>query len=291
MVSFSAGQEAARRLLEGPQRYTCLAGGTRSGKTFLIVRMIMIRALQAKGSRHAILRHHANAARASIALGTLPQVVQLCFPGVRLKEHRQDGYFALPNGSRVWIGGLDDNDRVEKILGLEYASVFLNEASQIPYSTALVAFTRLAQVTRGIHQHAFVDLNPAGKSHWTNVLFGEQRDPVSMQPIKERNKRSYRSFPEWLCADAGRSVSIFRWGDAGVEIRHARKVLDTGRFLGRCRVRSTQLRSIFPVAIIPRGLAASRVRHHYRRARRRHNLARTLGLLSRPLSQSMRRDG
>ena len=73
--------EAARRLEKAPQRYTCLAGGTRSGKTFLIVRMIMIRALQAKGSRHAILRHHANAARASIALGTLPQVVQLCFPG------------------------------------------------------------------------------------------------------------------------------------------------------------------------------------------------------------------
>ena len=83
-----------------------------------------------KDSRHVILRHHANAARASIALGTLPQVVQLCFPGMRLKEHRQDGYFALPNGSRVWIGGLDDNVRVEKILGLEYASVFLNEASQ-----------------------------------------------------------------------------------------------------------------------------------------------------------------
>ena len=70
MVSFSAGQEAARRLLEGSQRYTCLAGGTRSGKTFLIVRMIMMRALEAKDSRHVILRHHANAARASIALGT-----------------------------------------------------------------------------------------------------------------------------------------------------------------------------------------------------------------------------
>lgn len=145
MVSFSAGQEAARRLLEGSQRYTCLAGGTRSGKTFLIVRAIVMRALQEKGSRHAILRFRANAARASIALGTLPQVVQLCFPGILLKEHRQDGYFALPNGSRIWIGGLDDKDRVEKILGLEYATVFLNEASQIPYSSALIAFTRLAQ--------------------------------------------------------------------------------------------------------------------------------------------------
>jgi hypothetical protein len=52
MVSFSAGQEASRRLLEGPQRYTCLAAGTRSGKTFLIVRTIVMRALQEKGSRH-----------------------------------------------------------------------------------------------------------------------------------------------------------------------------------------------------------------------------------------------
>ena len=185
MVSFSAGQEAARRLLEGPQRYTCLAGGTRSGKTFLIVRAIIMRALQAKGSRHAILRFRANAARASIALGTLPQVVQLCFPGMPLKEHRQDGYFALPNGSRIWIGGLDDKDRVEKILGLEYATVFLNEASQIPYSSALIALTRLAQVSVGIHQHAFVDLNPLGKMHWTNVLFGDKRDPISMRLLND----------------------------------------------------------------------------------------------------------
>jgi hypothetical protein len=101
MVSFSAGQEAARRLLEGPQRYTCLAGGTRSGKTFLIVRMILIRALQAKGSPCSApprqcgagfhRARHASSSRAAL------------FSRMR-QEHRQDGYFALPNDSRVWIG-------------------------------------------------------------------------------------------------------------------------------------------------------------------------------------------
>lgn len=198
MVSFSAGQEAARRLLEGPQRYTCLAGGTRSGKTFLIVRAILMRALQEKGSRHVILRFRANAARTSIALSTLPQVLQFCFPDLPLKEHRQDGYFALPNGSRIWIGGLDDKDRAEKILGHEYATVFLNEASQIPYSSALIAFTRLAQVTRKIHQHAFVDLNPSGKTHWTNILFGDKRDPVSKQPLKDPDnyRRAFLNPPD-----------------------------------------------------------------------------------------------
>jgi len=185
MVSFSPGQEAARRLLEGPQRYTCLAGGTRSGKTFLIVRSIVARALKAPGSRHAILRFHANAARASIALDTLPNVAKLCFPALKLKQHRQDGFFELPNKSRIWIGGLDDKERVEKILGLEYVSIFLNEASQIPYASALVAFTRLAQKVDGLKQRAYVDLNPVAKSHWTNLLFGEKRDPLSMQKLAD----------------------------------------------------------------------------------------------------------
>lgn len=185
MVSFSSGQEAARRLLEGPQRYTCLAGGTRSGKTFLIVRSIVARALKAPGSRHAILRFHANAARASIALDTLPNVAKLCFPALKLKQHRQDGFFELPNKSRIWIGGLDDKERVEKILGLEYVSIFLNEASQIPYASALVAFTRLAQKVDGLKQRTYVDLNPVAKSHWTNLLFGEKRDPLSMQKLAD----------------------------------------------------------------------------------------------------------
>ena len=185
MATFSPGQEAARRLLEGRQRYTCLVGGTRSGKTFLIVRAIILRALKAEGSRHAILRFHANAARASIALDSLPNVVRICFPDTTIKARRQDGFFEFENGSRIWIGGLDDKDRVEKILGLEYSTVFLNEASQIPYASALVAFTRLAQVVPKLRQRAFVDLNPVGTSHWTNRLFGDKRDPVSLKPLKD----------------------------------------------------------------------------------------------------------
>ena len=185
MVTFSPGQEVADRLLNGPQRFVCLAGGTRSGKTFLIVRAILQRAMRHGESRHALLRFHANAARASLALDTLPKVMRLCFPAATLKEHRQDGYFSLPNGARLIIGGLDDKERVEKILGLEYASVFLNEASQIPYASAIVAFTRLAQVVGDLEQKAFVDLNPTNRTHWTNRLFGEKRDPMSMRPLDE----------------------------------------------------------------------------------------------------------
>ena len=91
----------------------------------------------------------------------------------------------MPNGARLMIGGLDDKERVEKILGLEYATIFLNEASQIPYASALVAFTRLAQVTGDLDQKAFIDLNPTSRTHWTNVLFGDKCDPVSRQPLDD----------------------------------------------------------------------------------------------------------
>jgi len=181
-LKLTPGQEQAQKLLRS-QRHTLLVGGSRSGKTTLLVHEIAGRALQFDNSRHAILRLHANAARGAIALDTLPKVFRLSFPSEPLKRHRTEGYFSLKNGSEIWIGGLDDHDRVEKILGKEYATIFLNECSQIPYASALVALTRLAQVVEGLSQSAYYDLNPTSKGHWTNLLFGEKRDPISRQRL------------------------------------------------------------------------------------------------------------
>lgn len=172
-------------LLCGPQRHTLLVGGARSGKTSLIVRTIAYRAICADGSRHAILRFRANAVRPSIAQDTLPKIFRLCFPNAALKRHRTEGYFSLENESEIWLAGLDDADRVEKILGKEYATIFLNECSQIPYASVLVALTRLAQVVDGLPQAAYYDLNPTNKGHWSNILFGEKRDPVSRTPLAD----------------------------------------------------------------------------------------------------------
>lgn len=177
-------QEEARRLLAGPQRHTCLVGGARSGKTFLICRQTMVRALKAGASRHAVLRYRHNAVIASIWHDTLPKMARLCFPEVKLTPHRQDGFYQLPNKSQIWLSGLDEKDRVEKVLGQEYATVYLNECSQIPYSSVLVARTRAAQNIAGLIARVFYDLNPVGKGHYTQKLFGDGVDPQSLQPLK-----------------------------------------------------------------------------------------------------------
>jgi hypothetical protein len=180
---------AAMRLLAGPARHVMLVGGSRSGKTVLIVREILRRAIEAPGSRHAILRFRANAARSSIWLDTLPHVARDCFPRLKLRDHRIDGYVELEGiGSEIWIGGLDEKARVEKILGQEFSTIYLNEASQIPQASRLVALTRLAQTVRTrdggwLPQKEFDDLNPVGKGHWTYQLYVLNVDPDSKRPV------------------------------------------------------------------------------------------------------------
>ena len=179
----TAKQEAAQSLLAGPQRHTLLAGGARSGKTLLLTRAVLIRALKAPRSRHAILRFRGNSVWTSVGLDTLPKVVRTCWPGLELTARVQDKYFILPNRSEIWLGGLDDKERVEKILGMEFATLYFNEASQIPYSSYLVASTRLAQVCDGLKQREYVDLNPSGTGHWTYRQFIQKVDPDTKREL------------------------------------------------------------------------------------------------------------
>jgi hypothetical protein len=176
-------QLAARAVLNGPGTHKCLVGGSRSGKTSLIVRNIIRRALQAPSSRHLMVRFRGNAVRSSVWLDTFPKVLRLAFPGVKTTPHRMDGFEEFDNGAQVWFGGLDEADRVEKILGQEYATIYAGECSQIPYSSIMVLRTRLAQPGTGLKLKGYYDLNPTSLRHWTNVEFGEHRSPITGLPL------------------------------------------------------------------------------------------------------------
>ena len=142
-------QKKALALLNGPYKWVLLHGGSRSGKTFIIVRQIIIRALESPGSRHVIFRLRFNHIKQSIFMETLPELFkkdpQLAQIRDKVVWNRSDYFITLPNGSEIWIGGLDDKERTEKVLGKEYATIYFNESSQIPYSSVTIAQTRLAQ--------------------------------------------------------------------------------------------------------------------------------------------------
>jgi len=183
--SLNAAQRDAVRLLGSPARHILLRGGSRSGKTFVLVRAIVIRALKEPGSCHGVFRHRLTALKASIIRDTFPKVMRLCFPQVTWKLDRQDWVVTFSNGSTILFGGLDDEQRTEKILGLEFATVYLNEASQISYVSRNMLLTRLAQKC-GLAVKEYIDANPPSVGHWLYALFEAGIEPKSGEPVSER---------------------------------------------------------------------------------------------------------
>jgi hypothetical protein len=188
-------QREANRLLASPASNIMLRGGSRSGKTFLLCRAIIQRAINAPGSRHAIFRLRFNHAKTSVWADTLPKVMKLCFPTLRARFDKTDFYVELPNGSQIWIGGLDDKERVEKVLGAEYATLYFNESSQIPWNSIETAMSRLAQnvelapeiaaVAGRTHLplKAYFDCNPPSKLHWSYQLFRQKVKPGTKEAL------------------------------------------------------------------------------------------------------------
>ncbi|GAN55244.1 phage terminase large subunit [Tanticharoenia sakaeratensis] len=185
-------QAQATKLLGGPARSILLRGGSRSGKTFCLIRAVVVRALKAPGSRHGIFRHTLQSLKSSVVNDTFPKVMELCFKGVAYKIDRQNWVADFANGSSIIFGGLDDKQRTEKILGLEFATVYLNEASQISYGARMMLLTRLAQKIDRIDgqplpMKEYIDANPPTTSHWLYALFEAGIEPKSGEPLANRS--------------------------------------------------------------------------------------------------------
>lgn len=190
--TLTAKQSQAIDLISSNASNILLYGGSRSTKTFTFVRSTINRALLAPKSRHLIARFRFNSIKRSIVYDTLPKVMELCFPGLPARVNKADWFMTLPNGSEIWFSGLDDKERTEKILGNEYATIFLNECSQISYSTYQTLITRLSQnveiitptVRKPLRLKMFFDENPPNKTHWTHRLFLEYKNPIDRLPLK-----------------------------------------------------------------------------------------------------------
>lgn len=183
---FNPGQQGVfEGLYQSTKRFCLVYGGSRSGKTFLTICALIIRALKAEYSKHLIVRQEASAARAALARGnnaTIKTVLRLCFPGVEAVWNEKYGYYEFDNGSELWIGGLNDDKAMERILGNEYVSIYINEASEVKHTAFVLLRSRLAQVVTDLNGNAmtqrfYVDLNPTNRMHWTYRIWIDGVEP------------------------------------------------------------------------------------------------------------------
>lgn len=159
-----------------------LEGGSRSGKTFIAIYAIIVRSLKYQGSMHLVVRFHAVDILASLWSQTFPKVVKIAFPGLMFETNEKKLCITFPNGSQIWFSGTDDKDRIEKLLGQEWDTIYMNEGSQFPHSTYELLKTRLNPRT-GIKPLFIIDYNPPSKKHWGFMIFHLGVNPETKQPL------------------------------------------------------------------------------------------------------------
>jgi len=193
----------ADAMLAGPQENLMLVGGSRSGKTFTLCKAVAgraIRTMQQDFTRQAILRLHLKDIAESIGMDTWPKMMRLRYPGVGYRHHSRNsgGWITINCKTRprqdwpeIWLLGLDDKERVDKVLGKEFCTLYYNECSQISYSAILTSQSRLALRVPGIRNRVYYDLNPVGTGHFTYSLFIEGRKPGGLEALPDPENYVY----------------------------------------------------------------------------------------------------
>lgn len=177
-------QKKLFRLLNDPKKLDVLVrGGARSGKTRGIFEWLIMLCCYYPGINILVGRLHLVHAKASLWNDTVKKAMRGREAYADFSEGEMTIYFL--NGSKICIDGFDDKERVDKILGREYAIIYVNEASEVSYGTIEVLKSRLSQRIPGFQNKILYDMNPRGRKHWSRLLHIENIDPVSKEKLDD----------------------------------------------------------------------------------------------------------
>lgn len=173
--------EAAKIITSSKTTRHLLYGGSRSGKSALLGAYLTTRAKQYGGSSHIVFRRTYADAVVSIWNRTI-------LPFLKIDENaglctilKKPHHAIYTNGSVIEIGGLHPSE-IDKHLGKEYGTIWVNEASEVGYENIPILMTRLNAVEtdstgKMIVPKFICDENPPNKNHWSFKLFVLKNDP------------------------------------------------------------------------------------------------------------------
>lgn len=178
-------------LSDATKLYILAWGGARSGKTWLFLTVIILRCFLYPGSKHLVVRFKRNSLHKSVWNDTFPKVLKARgLMGLGILFNKTELSATFPNGSQIWFNGLNTDDAVEAVLGTEYGTIYINEASEIKkFSIVEKLMTRLNDSSvhyltgKKIIPKMFVDCNPPRKSHWIYKLFIKGINPESGEEV------------------------------------------------------------------------------------------------------------
>lgn len=163
------------------KRIFLVDGGSRSGKTVGIARWFIVRCITYPNTRRVVVRQSKASAKRSVWLQTIIPMLESYFEGLYTYD-RTNNIINFHNGSSIWLGGFDNKQHTDDVLGQEWADIWINEGTDIKYELFGKLKTRLNIDSRYAIYHNFqskfiIDCNPKGTAHWLNKFFIKGIDP------------------------------------------------------------------------------------------------------------------
>lgn len=178
-------QKKGLKLLNDPRFiYYLFDGSSRSGKTFLYIAWLCAFCKRYPGVDTLVGRYHFSTAKASIWNKTLVPYLKEAYDGF-YEINKSDFIITFKWGSTISLGGFEEGDRLDKILGTEWAVILMNEGTENSYQTYQTLKTRLNSPISPIK--FLIDCNPKAPSHWLHKQFIEKVNPETRKrlPLNE----------------------------------------------------------------------------------------------------------
>lgn len=164
--SSNAGVElrgGALELWRCKEHESIIVGPAETGKTYGALTKLHALMWLFPGSQAVIIRKTYKSTVSSV-VQTFTKKIILPESGVAVYGKEKPEWFDYPNGSRVWIGGMDSSD---KVLSSERDFIYVNQAEELDLNDWEVLITRATgRAGNAPYALVFGDCNPAGGSHW-----------------------------------------------------------------------------------------------------------------------------
>ena len=180
----------ARKVWQCKDREILLDGPAGTGKSRAVLEKAFLVALKYPESRILLVRKSRASMTESVLVTLERDVIPRGWPcksGVR-RQFRSA--YAMPNGSTLVIGGLDNPDR---LMSTEYDMICLFEATEATEDDWEKMLTRLRN-NKVPYQQAIADCNPSYPKHWLKV----RADANKMTRILSRHEDNPTVTPEYL---------------------------------------------------------------------------------------------
>lgn len=207
---------AARELWGCKDHEVIISGPAETGKTFGALHKLDALMWKYNGAQAVIVRKTYKSCVSSV-LQTYKNKVVSKDAGIKAFGNEHPEFYAYPNGSRIWVGGMDNPD---KVLSSERDFIYVNQAEELALSDWETLLTRATgRAGNAPYSQVFGDCNPGGSRHWIRQRAAIGKTKL-LTSIHKDNPNLYTADGE--LTEQGRITLGILDGLSGVRLRRLR---------------------------------------------------------------------